>query len=248
MAQPDHLSISQARMYMRCPLQYYFRYCLGLKIPPTGAMTLGRTVHETLETNFVQKVDTRTDLGLDEMVDTFSDRWSLNIPDTQWQEMDSPGQLKDDGVGLVETYHVDVSPMIQPAEVELEFLVETSASRPLMGRIDLVDEHTTIIDHKITRRSLPVEAVQTDIQLTGYSYAWRALHPFEEERGVRLDVLVRTREPKVQTLEGRRSQGDLDRFLRILERVEQGIGHEIFYPSETAFCSACGYRERCSEW
>ncbi len=51
MADEPHLSVTQLKMYLRCPLQHYFRYVCGLKIPLTGSLTLGWTVHGTLEEN-----------------------------------------------------------------------------------------------------------------------------------------------------------------------------------------------------
>ena len=34
-----HLSVTQLKMYLRCPLQYKYRYIDGLKIPPTSSLT-----------------------------------------------------------------------------------------------------------------------------------------------------------------------------------------------------------------
>jgi putative RecB family exonuclease len=50
---PDrpHWSYSQLSTYLRCPLQYFFQYVLGLprKTIP-GSMALGSAVHEALAT------------------------------------------------------------------------------------------------------------------------------------------------------------------------------------------------------
>lgn len=116
-----------------------------------------------------------------------------------------------------------------------------------MGYIDLVDYQGYIIDHKTSKRSYPQDAAEKDIQLTAYSMGYRALHG-EAEKGVRLDVMVRTNKPKIQPLEGARTESDIHRFLRLAEQVERGIRAEIYYPNDNYTCGICGYRDMCKEW
>ena len=93
MTDEPHLSVTQLRMYLRCPLQYYFRYICGLKIPPTGDITLGRTVHAALEENYRQKVETHRDLPLDQVYDILSERWDEEAQLTLSEEDEKPGRL-----------------------------------------------------------------------------------------------------------------------------------------------------------
>ena len=90
-------------------------------------------------------------------------------------------------------------------------------------------------------------AAQKDIQLTAHAMAHRSLYG-EEEGGVRLDVMVRTKQPKVQKLEASRTEEDIQRFLRLLQQVDRGIRNEVFYPSENYMCGICGYEEMCRQW
>ena len=62
MPKPKYLSVSQVNMYLRCPLQYMFRYIEGLKLPPKSAMTLGKSIHFGIEGNYRQKIDSHKDL------------------------------------------------------------------------------------------------------------------------------------------------------------------------------------------
>jgi len=90
-------------------------------------------------------------------------------------------------------------------------------------------------------------ATRKHFQLTAYSMAYRTLYG-EPENGLRLDLLVRTKQPKVQQLPAARTRGDIDRFLRLAEQVERGIKTEIFYPNDNFMCGVCGYGEMCTEW
>lgn len=51
-----HLSVSQISMYLRCSLQYWFRYIQGIKAPPNLKLTVGKAGHEGLEFENRQKV------------------------------------------------------------------------------------------------------------------------------------------------------------------------------------------------
>lgn len=243
-----HLSVSQLKMYLRCPLQYFFRYVCGLKVPPTGDLTLGRAVHQTLHDNYHQKVKSYKDLPLSDVTDIFSEHWEREKQETIFQKSEKPGKIKDDGVGLLKTYFENVAPNVQPMEVEREFLINTAkTSLPIKGYIDLVDSSGRIIDHKTTKRSYPNNAIEKDVQLTAYSMAYRALHG-RDETGVRLDVMVRNKQPKIQQLYGTRTEADIGRFLRLAKQVEMGINTGVYYPNDNYMCGICGYQEMCEKW
>lgn len=247
---PDdpHLSVTQLKMFLRCPLQYEFRYIKGLKAPPSGAMTLGKSVHSTLEDNFRQKIRTKQDYSLEYWKDCFSDKWDNLAPDTNFRDNEKPGKLKDDGIRLLGHYHENLAPGIQPRDVERKFLVPFEYVRyPLLGYMDLIDENGYIIDHKVTKRSWPKGKQDTDLQLTAYSIAYRYLED-EDEKGLRLDVMVRSKEPKIQQLYTKRYESDIERFNKLLSYVSCSIENGVFYPNENYMCPSCGYADLCREW
>jgi len=248
MTNEPHLSVTQLNTYLRCPLQYFFRYTCHLKTPPNGDMTLGRTIHEVIAENYRQKMRTRQDLPVSQIVDMFSDRWEHQVEEVAFDDQDKLGLLKDEGIRLLDLYHKTVAPTVQPVEVERQFLVETGATRlPLMGFIDLIDDQGNIVDHKTAKRSYPERAAEKDIQLTAYAMAYRRLFG-KDERSVRFDVMVRNKQPKMQQLSATRTQEDIDRFLAIAEQIERGINAEIFYPNEGYVCGYCGFGEICEKW
>lgn len=201
MTRPRYLSITQLKMYLRCPLQYFFRYVCGIKTPPTGGLTLGRTVHETLKQNYRRKMKTHSDLPLPDVTDIFSHHWEREVKETVFSDGENPGKLKDQGVQLLGAYYQKIAPKVQPIEVEKEFLIDTGRTQlPLKGYIDLIDDERRIIDHKTSKRSLQKEVVDRDIQLSAYAMAYRALYG-KEEKAVRLDVMIRNKSPRIQQLQ-----------------------------------------------
>ena len=146
----DHISVTQLKMYLRCPLQYKFRYVDNLIIPPPSAITLGKTIHQTLEENFSQKVKTQEDLPLGYLTDYFSDLWEIESKETRFEKEEKPGEIKDEGINLISVYHKTHSPKIIPVSVEEEFELEFENSPlKLKGYIDLIDKNRIIIDHKV---------------------------------------------------------------------------------------------------
>lgn len=248
MSDEPHLSVTQLKMYLRCPLQYFFRYVCGLKIPPTGDLTLGRSIHKTLHDNYHQKIRSHRDLPISDITDIYSDHWERESQEAAFQKDEKAGKLKDQGVQLLSTYFDTVAPTVQPVDVEREFLLQVDGVKlPFKGYIDLIDNQRYIIDHKTSKRNYPEDTAQKDIQLTAYALAYRALTG-QDEKGVRLDVMVRTKEPKIQQLPSTRTQADIGRFVRLTRQVERSINSEIFYPNQNYTCGICGYKGMCEKW
>ncbi len=117
----------------------------------------------------------------------------------------------------------------------------------LKGKLDLVDNQDIIIDHKTTKRSMQENGINSDLQLTCYSLAYRHALGLQE-KALRFDVMVRTKKPKIQQITTQRTQEDINRFLKILAYISSAIKSGIFYPNENYFCSVCGYRDLCRRW
>ena len=141
-----------------------------------------------------------------------------------------------------------VSPTIQPVQVEREFNLDLDGcDYTLKGFIDLVDQDNVVIDHKTAKRSWNEGQADKDLQLTAYALAFRTLER-RDEGGLRFDVMVRTKEPKIQHLYTARTQKDIDRFIKTLANVYRAIDSGIFYPNENWMCPSCGYKPLCEKW
>ena len=70
----------------------------------------------------------------------------------------------------------------------------------------------------------------------------------QPEAGLRLDVMVRNKQPKILHLPTTRQPADHTRFLKLLGYVAKGIQGELFYPNPNFTCSSCPYRQRCDAW
>ncbi len=86
-----------------------------------------------------------------------------------------------------------------------------------------------------------------DIQLTAYSLAHRLTHS-KPESGLQLDVMVRTKSPKVLHIPATRTPKDHARFLKLLGFVAKGIQQALFYPNPNFTCPSCPFRKQCDAW
>lgn len=242
----DYISPSQINMYLRCPMQYKFRYIDELVLPPRAAMTKGKSVHRGIEYNMTQKIGTQQDLKLNDVLDFTAASFEEFAEDTEWEQSDDIGKTKDESISLVTLYHENIAPTIQPMMVEEKVEVDVNGIK-LLGYIDLIDNNGYIHDTKTASRSPSQNEADKNLQLSAYALAYRELMGMPE-KGVKLDYLVQTKKPKVVTLEACRTEQDIKRFSGILQSIAKCIENEIFYPNPTnMMCNErwCGYYHQC---
>lgn len=249
----DHLSHSQVNMLLRCGRQYEFRYVDGLKVPPAGALMLGRVWHKAIEHNYGQKVDSHEDLPVDDQREFFAARWDTEIEDeggtaaVNWEDK-KPGEYKDQGVALTALHQAELAPLVQPQLVEARFRVEFADVPDLVGVIDVVDEAGVVIDNKSAARSPNQDDVDRDIQLTAYALGYYTTLDAAEQVALRLDVAVKTKTPKAARVETVRTPDEMEWYLGLVRNAGALIQAGHFVPNPTGWwCSErfCGYWSRC---
>lgn len=254
-AEKNHLSPSQLGMYLRCPRQWEYRYVDGLKIPPASALTLGKSFHKAVETNYRQKTESKTDLPVFDMTDCFSYDWHERVkaeePVFNAERGETAGKLLDVGVGLVTAQRQEIAPKVQPVAVEETFEVALGDEFPytLKGVVDGVTEDGVIFDNKTGARKIQQADVDKDIQLSAYSIGHRIRHQ-KRETALELHRVIKTKTPGTQIIRTTRSDDDLKWFLRLLEQVAGGIQAGTFPPNPTGWwCSptSCGYYDICRQ-
>lgn len=239
-----HLSVTQVKMFLQCPLKYYFRYKEGIKVKPNSSLTMGRCFHRAVEEFYRGKMKGE----VIDIKEAFSSVWAAESKETEFKIDEVPGELKDEGIRLIEKYTEEVAPNIRPKEIEKEFeLVFENVAYTLKGIIDLIEEDGTIVDHKCSKRSPNQSDIDRDIQLSAYQLAYRSLYG-RDPKGLRYDYVVRNKTPKTLQVPTERSEKALQRFLKLLGYVSKAIEQDIYYPNEGMLCGMCGYKEICGRW
>jgi len=209
---------------------------------------MGRCIHSTIEELYRRRINRERGVYEDTLKEYFASTWERESTETDFTKDESSGELKDEGVKLVDKYLLDIAPTVKPKEIEKKFeLTFENVPYTLKGIIDLIEEDGTIVDHKCSKRSPIQTEVDRDIQLSAYTLAYGSLYE-KKPKGLRYDYIVRNKSPKTIQCVTTRSQRALDRFLKLIGYVAKSIEQGIFYPNESMMCKGCAYKLLCDRW
>lgn len=211
-------------------------------------MTLGSCFHTGVAHNYRQKVESREDLPVEEVLDAFDTHFNLAKEDTDWGE-EKPEDTKDRGIGALKLYHQIVAPMTQPAEVEQAFSMSfQSVDWTFSGIIDVFDQHNIVIETKTTSRK-PSQP-KNDHKLQTYAYATAQKKKANSTISARIDYAVAVAKPDIVSYDFPVNDTDQEFFLNLLSRVARAIELEIWIPARSGIlCSRkwCGYWNECEK-
>lgn len=250
LAKPPEYHQSQILMYLRCGKQWYFRYVLGIKTPPSAALTVGSSVDAAITRNLILKKERGTDSPLDEVLDTYSTDFDIRAKETEWGE-DDAGFQKDVGVQCVTAHHEQVAPQLKPETVQETFVIETDAGFGVGGTIDLVETDGTVADSKTSKSKYDEDAVSRAIQPALYDFAYEALRG-KPATAFRYDVMIKptkTLPARIQQVRGKVTGDDRAWLFDTISEMHKAITAGIALPApEGAWhCSPkwCGYWGIC---
>ncbi len=187
-----------------------------------------------------RKLETYEDITSDRRVlALFRESWAREHDQAELRDDEEPSQLGLAGEALVTKYLDEVAPAIEPAAVELHVEGEIGGVR-VQGHIDILDVNR-IIDIKTAKASPSDIEPMNRFQIATYSQ----LSPDASGKG-RLDILVKTKTPKVVLQEALRSPRKTLRATQTLYiRAGQAMRSEHYMPNRLSmFCS----RRHCAYW
>ncbi len=105
-----------------------------------------------------------------------------------------------------------------------------------------------MVDLKTAARKPSAFEVHNHPQLTAYSLGAAALGIDPDNLGLRLDVLLKTKEPSMVRCETIRTERNRQRFYSTAKAVWNAIKREAWLPRQDWHCSQCAYTEACKNW
>lgn len=258
-----HLSASSIGTYSRCGEAWRRRYVEGDIVAPTAALAQGKAFHHAAAINMKQKIDTKTDMTVDDAQDVATDNARLELEDSDVTERDK--SLVVDKVALMAAGHIELqAPTVMPIEVEKQFRIETNLSRDFIGYIDVVGNvldgdkfgdhkinQPVVVDWKTSKKSPNKFDAVESIQLTGYAATEMADRGITEI-GVRLDHIILTpkgKQAKRRVLDSTRDGQDVKALAHRLVQINQAIDADVYPPAPVGSwqCSPkwCGYFNSC---
>ena len=248
-----HFSVTQLNTYLACPYKYYLAYEEKLrweKVP--SGVAFGSAMHRTLERFNKSLIDGQMDEG--SAISLFASEWATESKreEVEYKHPDEPEELMDKGKRLVQLYSQQFAD-VKPQSVERLFrlpILDIStglfeASRDIQGKIDLIADNE-VIEVKTSARSVNQRAVDTSLQLTLYSWAYRMIFG-AEEKAIKTVALLKTVKPVIQIVETQRTADDHSRLMELISQVIRAVELRIFYrnPSTRYGCDGCVYRIAC---
>jgi hypothetical protein len=220
-------------------------------------MIIGKSVHKGAEKNFKQKIESKSDLKTNEVLDVVSTYYNDNAEEVEQYVDDGRnkkiaiGEEKDVAISRAKVHIEDFSPTIQPLYVEAkQEIIIPGIDKTFLGYIDLIDYLENIRDLKVTTKKKSKLDVDTDMQLTSYSLIYKALTG-RDSNSVVFDSLTETKKDgiKVHSVAGQRTNQDYQRLINIIVSVHNCIKSGTFHPALQGswWCSPkfCGYYRTC---
>jgi hypothetical protein len=260
-----HRSVSGLRLFQKCPAAWEQKYVQGLHMPSGVHAIRGQGPHAAVAHNLSQKITTRVDLPLEEVLavaaETVATGFRGEVHLTEEERTigirNLEAKAKDTAVAMTRFHHLRVSPHMRPLAVEREIRVRPDPRLGLpevVGRPDLVTEGggpglEDLHDHK-TKEASPREGEEHYEQgLTMYALLFHSKYG-HLPRTVSLDFLVaRGHRVEFYHRPSTRSMDDLRGMVTALQKAEASIQAGAFPPTDPSnwWCSEkwCGFWNRC---
>jgi len=250
----DYISASQISTFLTCPLLYKKRYINGEKTMIQGKeyMVYWTAIHAVLEKTYLQKIKSRVDLPIDEILEY----WWVTFPEMLAKEkqnfnQDTIDTLTKDWIKSLKLYMKDIAPTVQPIAAEQKFeIVSEKYWITILGYIDLITEDGYVVDFKTVwtskSRMYTQNYVDSLLQLTMYSIAYRKMY-WKVEAWLRIEALKRLKSwPKILCLTTQRTNREIEQLGQLMKQMRYLIDNNLFYPNLNS-CGTCDFSKSCSK-
>ncbi|MBF0230978.1 MAG: PD-(D/E)XK nuclease family protein [Desulfamplus sp.] len=260
-----HISHSAISCYQNCSLKFFYKYVEGRK-PESVSINLifGSSIHTAI--NMICRSHKNTQIEpLEAITDTFQTCLTLDINNTEIPiifsktiaDLNSAISM---GKTMLNVFYDNFNLTEEVVAVDLPLSAvlydenKQHTEYKLVGVIDLLIKNNTgdliVVDFKTSSKSMSQSAVDQDQQLTSYSYLLATNKYITPTASVkcRFDVLLKTKEPKLQQLYTDRDRTHRRRFARLTNMILSGIDAKIFMPTVSWMCQSCEYSIICKEW
>jgi len=261
-----HISYSQIFTYLSCSLKYQMKYVLRQPPERIGlALPFGKALHKSLERYYlsyaqgqIEELGTLKTLFGEVFTSNFENIKDLVVFGKTMPDADSAISM---GNAMLKAFYesIDLTGWkVLDVELPLSAQLYTDSGQitefKLIGFIDLLLEdpagQLVVVDHKTAARAKSQADVDSDLQMSTYSYllaANRYVFPTAPVRG-RFDVLRKLKTPKLEHYYTQRTADDRKRLAKIAGGVLAGIEAGIFLPNRGWMCGDCEYAETCQDW
>lgn len=244
----QHLSISQIKRFMDCPLQYKFAWIDKIKRPIKSAFVCGKSFHKSYETNFKNKLQTKEDLKVSDLTEIFAMAYEEQVQKEEIEDKSELPATKDNGVAGVKEYYATAQKIV-PELVEDKFSIEWKI--PIIGYIDLTDTDSVLYDYKFTKMLGNAEKLKYDLQRIVYGIGyWQKTKKMPKDFQFHFVRPLKTGIKCDSVPTGAVTKEDVKLIEMTVGRVYSQMQYSFesgnFFPNlQSLACSWCGYAELC---
>jgi len=256
-----HLSVSSIEDYMECGLHFKFSRIDKIKTKyRADAQVFGGTIHKVLA-EYNQERLIGNILTTTELQDLFEQQWTKNAKgqeDILYKKGKTIESLMSEGKKLIRVFgkNIEQSGIQKHTVIAIEEAFKfhlPGLPLPMIGAIDLVEEDDQrgihIIEYKTSSSAYSADKVKTHFQLTVYQIAAKANGYGDRTINLRIDCLIKTKEPRFERYITARASIDEAKAVKRIQAVWKGIEKKVFIPNTNSWkCADCGYRDDCNDW
>ena len=252
----EHTSYSQISTYRECPRKWAFRYVYRLERERLAqAMVFGGAIHRTLARIYAKKMLSNQPMTLEEVSDHFVDDWDQAIDDAEIAidyGLTDRDSLQAKGLGMLAEF-AKLPMGLEVVGVEKEFRADLFdpvtgelMDKQLLGYIDalvMVGGDLVVHEHKTGSRKWQQGRIDHDLQASVYQWATNA-------KRVTFNVLMKTKEPRVDCYQTTRSKEQLDEALLVmvnaLKQQQAGFFEARRVGEYGWHCGRCEFAQQCA--
>ena len=247
-----HVSVSQIKCFQLCPMLYFWRQVVGAKPEHRSAnLVLGTAVHTGLAA-FYQTLRDGVVMADEEVIEAAHqslDEAAKLDPPIMLEDGETLVDLQASAEALIRTFLAGVERPDEVLAVEAPFYVDLFdpesgevVEEQLTGYFDAVvrfGNEIVVLEHKTAARAWSQDQLDYDLQVSLYQAVTEAAR-------VRLQVMTKTRVPKLLVHDLVRSEREQREAVVIVCRVLQAIRAGAFWHCRGWQCRQCEYRARCA--
>jgi putative RecB family exonuclease len=264
----EHLSFSSMSLYFTCSRAWRFRYVDRLSTATSSNLVFGSAFHDTIEVALTQLAEgekpSLTDLWLHNWQYQAERAGNVAYVDTTPDELQAQGQHMltsaiEVANGFKSAKFADLGAWLETLQVATDVdqdrlcieqkvtLTVPGMSVPVIGYVDMIGADGVPCDFKTAARSWPPDKADNELQPTFYLAALNQQGRIADT--FRYYVFTKTKTPKVQVLETKRTASDMFWLLGALSETYRAICVGVFPPTGAGSwkCNPeyCEYHKYC---
>lgn len=163
---------SSIKTFLKNPYEWYQTHILRVYTPPKSYLTLGSSVHHGLHIGYSEFIKSGTLPKLSHLLEATSEEFLTLSNETQWEEDEDPNEIALLASRLVEAYHRDIMPTIEPKYTE-QYVEVKFDNNPYIagvrGTVDLITQKDELVDIKTAGSLSNNLQAKHELQLSIYS-------------------------------------------------------------------------------